>query len=156
MLATLRERFGAAVLLSTCNRTELYLNETFDAETLRDALRALSLEAAAIPSEAIYTFTDEAAARHLLRVAGGLDSLVLGEDQILGQVREALGVASAAGTTDRLLSRLFHLAISTGRRVRNETAIGQHARSVSTSAVAATARIAGDLHQRTVLVVGAG
>jgi glutamyl-tRNA reductase len=155
-LAALRERHGAAVLLSTCNRTELYLSEPLDPAALRAALRAVAPVAAETPDEAIYTLSDSAAARHLLRVASGLDSLLLGEDQILGQVREALGAAAAAGTTDRLLSRLFHLAISTGRRVRSETALGLHARSVSAAAVAMVREWLGDLRERTVVVYGAG
>lgn len=156
VLDVLRERYGAAVVLSTCNRTELYLSRALPPARLRAALRSLKPSGARVPDTAIYVLAEADAARHLLRVASGLDSLLLGEDQILGQVRRALGAAAAAGTTDRLLSRLFHLAIATGRRVRTETAIGRHARSVSAAAVHAVARRLGPLDGRTLLVVGAG
>lgn len=158
-LVGLVERYGAAVLLSTCNRTELYLSAPGAPEpeaAMRAALLAVAPAGADVPESAIYVYTGAAAARHLLGVASGLDSMLLGEDQILGQVREALGAASAAGATDRLLSRLFHLAIATGRRVRTETAVGRHARSVSAAAVDALRARLGDLGEKTVLVVGAG
>ncbi len=156
-LAALRERYGAAVLLSTCNRTELYLSAENDDVDGPAAARALSdLAGYAAPPEALFALRGREAARHLLRVAAGLDSMLLGEDQILGQVRGAFIAAVEAQTTDHLLSRLFHLAIATGRRVRGETALGRHARSVSAAAVQTLQSRLGNLATATVLVVGAG
>jgi glutamyl-tRNA reductase len=158
-LALLQERHGSAVLLSTCNRTELYLSRAApqeDPEALREALAALAPDAPRPHPDSVYIHTGREAARHLLRVAAGLDSMVLGEDQILGQVRAAFVAAAAAGTTDRLLSRLFHLAIASGRRVRNQTTLGRYAVSVSAAAVDAVRRQLADLQQATVLLIGAG
>jgi len=156
-LGMLRERYGAAVLLSTCNRTELYLSaerEEIDGATAARALSALAGIAA--PPEALFALRGREAARHLLRVAAGLDSMMLGEDQILGQVRGAFIAAVEARATDHLLSRLFHLAIATGRRVRSETALGRHSRSVSVAAVQTLQSHLGELASATVLVIGAG
>ncbi|MHB8574806.1 MAG: glutamyl-tRNA reductase, partial [Dehalococcoidia bacterium] len=157
-LADLRGRFGAAVILSTCNRTELYLSRpasAIDAESQRDALLSLARRPDVHP-DFIYSHGGREAARHLLRVASGLDSMVVGEDQVLGQVRTAFTMAADAGATDRLLSRLFHLAIATGRRVRSQTAIGRYARSVSIAAVETARLRLGGLESATVLVLGAG
>lgn len=156
-LAALRERHGAAVLLSTCNRTELYLSAEHDEIDASAAAQALSeLAGLAAPPEALFALRGRDAARHLLRVAAGLDSMMLGEDQVLGQVRGAFIAAVEAGATDHLLSRLFHLAIATGRRVRSETALGRHARSVSSATVQTLRSRLHDLAAATVLVVGAG
>ncbi len=156
-LAALRERHGAAVLLSTCNRTELYLSAESEEIDGAVAARALSdLAGCAAPPEALFALRGREAAHHLLRVAAGLDSMMLGEDQILGQVRGAFIAAVEAHATDHLLSRLFHLAIATGRRVRSETALGRHARSVSAAAVQTLQSHLGDLAAATVLVMGAG
>jgi glutamyl-tRNA reductase len=156
-LATLRERYGAAVLLSTCNRTELYLSaEHGEGDGAVAALALSELAGLAAPPEALFALRGREAAQHLLRVAAGLDSMMLGEDQILGQVRGAFIAAVEARTTDHLLSRLFHLAIATGRRVRSETALSRHARSVSTAAVQTLRSHLGDLATATVFVIGAG
>jgi glutamyl-tRNA reductase len=96
------------------------------------------------------------AARHLFRVASGIESMVLGESEILGQVRSAFAAANAAGTHNAVLSRLFHTAIRVGRRVRSETHINRHSVSVSSTAVALARRTLRDLSSRTVLVVSAG
>src|SRR5439155_21300778 len=96
------------------------------------------------------------AVRHLYRVASGIDSMVIGEAQILGQVREAMVAAQSADALDRTLSRLFTSAISVGRRARSQTSIGRHAVSVSSAGVAMARSVLGDLGSRTVLVVSAG
>ncbi len=156
-LEQLRQQHGAAVLLSTCNRTELYLSVPApepNGVALRKAFNALG--DASANSDSLYVYSGREAAEHLLRVASGLDSMVLGEDQILGQVRTAFMAASVAGATDRLLSRLFHLAIATGRRVRTETSIGRYAVSVSAVAVDAVRSRRPDLRNATVLVISAG
>jgi len=156
-LERLRERYGAAVLLSTCNRTEIYLSaDSAGGAAGSPALALVGLHPHMAPPEAIYELRGRAAARHLLRVAAGLDSLILGEDQILGQVRGAFTAAVEAHAADHVLSRLFHLAIATGRRVRTETTLSRHARSVSAAAVEAVRERLGDLAGRRLLVLGAG
>lgn len=148
---------GAAVLLSTCNRTEVYLtaHHPITAGSVVALLRELKgVDDAA--DELFYHLTDLEAARHLFRVAAGVDSMVVGESEILGQVRSAFAAANEAGTHNAVLSRLFHGAIRAGRRVRSETQIGRRAVSVSSTAVALARRTLGTLACRTVLVVGAG
>jgi glutamyl-tRNA reductase len=143
-------RDGAeAVCLSTCNRTEVYLAHA-------DADRAEELVAAAFSDEeaarALYRLHDEAAALHLFRVAGGLDSMVPGEGEILGQVRAAY----EAGAAGPVLDRLFRQALYAGRKVRAETAIGESPASVSAAAAALAGQVFGDLEGRRILLVGAG
>ncbi len=142
---------GEAVCLSTCNRTELYLAEESADEAERKAEAALlALEEELGP--ALYRLRDEAAALHLFRVAAGLDSMVPGEGEILGQVRAAHG----AGATGPILDRLFRDALHAGKKARTETAIGESPASVSSAAAALAEQVFGDLTGRAVLVVGAG
>ncbi len=142
---------GEAVCLSTCNRTELYLADASAEEAERKAEAALlALEAELGP--ALYRLRDEAAALHLFRVAAGLDSMVPGEGEILGQVRAAHG----AGATGPILDRLFRDALHAGKKARTETAIGESPASVSSAAAALAEQVFGDLRGRAVLVVGAG
>ncbi|MGB2712238.1 MAG: glutamyl-tRNA reductase [Conexibacter sp.] len=148
---------GAAVLLSTCNRTEVYVtaHHPITSGSVISLLRELK-DADDTPDEAFYHLTDLEAAQHLFRVAAGIDSMVVGESEILGQVRSAFAAAGEAGTQNAVLSRLFHGAIRSGRRVRSETHINRHAVSVSSSAVALARKTLGTLECRTVLVVSAG
>ncbi len=148
---------GAAILLSTCNRTEVYLasHHPIAAGSVTALLRELK-DAPDVPEEVFYYLAEQDAVRHLFRVAAGVESMVLGEAEILGQVRGAFSAATAAGTHNAVLSQLFHEAIRVGRRARNETAIGRNAVSVSSTAVALARKVLGDLSQRTVLVVSAG
>jgi glutamyl-tRNA reductase len=144
----LAEALGDAVCLSTCNRTELYLAGDGD----QRAAAALE-ELAGEPLDGVlYRLHDDAAALHLFRVAAGLDSLVPGEGEILGQVRAAY----EAVATGALLDRVFRQALSVGKRVRTETAIGESPASVSSAAAALAAQVFGDLNGRRVLVIGAG
>ena len=147
----LAEHAGEAVCLSTCNRTELYLahDEDVDAETIATEL-VLQRESAL--ATALYRLHDEAAALHLFRVAAGLDSLVPGEGEILGQVRAAF----EAGTTGPILDRLFRQALYAGRKARTQTAIGESPASVSAAAAALAQQVFGDLAGRRILLVGAG
>ena len=148
---TLAGDTGEAVCLSTCNRTELYLADGSPEEAERKAEAALlALESELGP--ALYRLHDEAAALHLCRVAAGLDSLVPGEGEILGQVREA----HRAGATGPVLDRLFRQALHAGRKVRAQTAIGESPASVSSAAAALAEQVFGDLRDRAILVVGAG
>jgi glutamyl-tRNA reductase len=142
---------GEAVCLSTCNRTELYLADESVEEAERKAEGALlALESELGP--ALYRLRDEAAALHLCRVAAGLDSLVPGEGEILGQVRSA----HRAGAAGPILDRLFRQALHAGRKARVQTAIGESPASVSSAAAALAEQVFGELRDRAVLVVGAG
>jgi glutamyl-tRNA reductase len=148
-----------AVVISTCNRAELYVVCEDPARTREDLLVFLS-EFHRISPELIrphlYSYVDQEAARHLFRVSSGLDSLVVGEPQILGQVKDAYGVASEAQTAGTLLNKLFHWAFGVGKRVRAETALAEGAVSVSYAAVSLAKKIFGDLAGRRVLVIGSG
>jgi glutamyl-tRNA reductase len=149
--SALAARLGEAVCLSTCNRTELYVaaDDLEDAE--RRAVEALTeLEPEVEP--ALYRLRDHAAALHLFRVAAGLDSLVPGEGEILGQVR----AAHDAGTPGLLLDRVFRQALHAGRKVRAQTAIAESPASVSAAAAALAEQVFGDLGGRTILLIGAG
>jgi glutamyl-tRNA reductase len=146
---------GEAVCLSTCNRTELYLASADAAAAEAGAARALversGLEEGTL-SPALYRLRDESAALHLFRVAAGLDSMVPGEGEILGQVRTAyeLGVAGP------FLDRLFRHALHVGKKARAQTAIGESPASVSSAAAALAEQVFGALAGRKVLLVGAG
>jgi glutamyl-tRNA reductase len=142
---------GEAVCLSTCNRTELYLADESGDEAERKAEAALlALETELGP--ALYRLRDEAAALHLFRVAAGLDSMVPGEGEILGQVR----TAHAAGAAGPVLDRLFRQALHAGKKVRAQTAINESPASVAAAAAALAEQVFGDLRGRTVVVIGAG
>jgi glutamyl-tRNA reductase len=148
-----------AVVLSTCNRAEVYVA----CEDLAAAKSALAVffssftavdRATVVPH--LYDVQNLDAARHLFRVAAGLDSLVVGEPQILGQVKEAYNAAGEARTVGAVLNRLFHSSFAVGKRVRTETGLGSGAVSVSYAAAALAKKIFGDLKGRSVLVIGAG
>jgi glutamyl-tRNA reductase len=140
-----------AACLSTCNRTELYVSAEDAAQAERDAVAALASLGPEV-EPALYRLQDRAAAHHLFRVAAGLDSLVPGEGEILGQVR----VAHELGTTGPLLDRVFRQALHAGRKVRTETAIGQSPASVSAAAAALAEQVFGSLDGRSILLLGAG
>jgi glutamyl-tRNA reductase len=142
---------GEAVCLSTCNRTELYLaDESADDAERRAEAALLALETELGP--ALYRLRDESAALHLFRVAAGLDSMVPGEGEILGQVRAAY----EAGKTGAILDRLFRDALHAARKARSETAIGESPASISSAAAALAEQVFGELRERKVLLVGAG
>jgi glutamyl-tRNA reductase len=145
-----------AVVLSTCNRTELYLATDDASHTLDDraiaALLALAGDDGAALAPLLYRLGDDSAALHLFRVAAGLDSLVPGEGEILGQVREAFEI----GATGPLLDRLFRQALHAGRRARVETAIGESPASVPAAGAALAQQVFGDLDGRAIVLVGAG
>lgn len=147
------------VALSTCNRAELYAaSDQIDrarAELVKFLGEFHGLDRSVLLPH-VYELTDLDAARHLFSVAAGLDSLVVGEPQILGQVKEAHMVASEVRVVGPVLNRLFHSSFAVGKRVRTETALGSGAVSVSFAAVALARKIFGDLNGRSVLVIGAG
>jgi glutamyl-tRNA reductase len=154
-----REYLAEVALLSTCNRTEVYALCTKFHPGVADASDFLAEQAgmgAADLAEHIYSYYDEAAVAHLFGVAAGVDSVILGEGQILGQVRDALRIAEEEGTAQQGLARIFRHAIEVGKRSRAETGIGRGAVSLSSAAVALAAERLGSLVERRVLVLGAG
>ncbi len=154
-LLSLGQRLSGAAIVSTCNRTELYtMAPAGQGEALIGVLN--SLKGAAVEGRHFYVLQQTQAVEHLYRVASGIDSMVLGESQILGQVRDAMSAATEAGTLNGALSHVFHSAMSAGKRARSETNIGKHAVSVSSAAVALARQSLGELENKTVLVISAG
>jgi glutamyl-tRNA reductase len=148
-----------AVAVSTCNRTELYLVVGDPVEGESIALSALARRAGIRPTElldSIYSLRNCDAARHLYRVTSGLESMVVGESEVQGQVKRAYDLALSARTTGRMTNQLFRAALATGKRVRTETAISAGRASVASVAVDAARAALGDLQNRHVLIVGAG
>jgi glutamyl-tRNA reductase len=147
------------VILSTCNRLEVY-TLVRDPEVAQQAIVDFLSRACAISPELfsrhLYICHDQDAVQHLFRVAAGLDSLVLGEPQILGQITEAYEAALSQGAAGTVLSALFRAAIHAGKRVRTETAIGVNPASISSVAAALAGNLLGDLSERQVLLIGAG
>ena len=143
-----------AVLLSTCNRTELYAVAR-DEDTVRECLLCLAGCAEEAGQHFLF-YVGEACMRHLLRVASSLESLVLGEGQILSQVKEAYALARECGSTGTQLNLLFHRALATGKRVRSETYIAYHSVSISYAAVELAKESMGGIEGHTALLIGAG
>jgi glutamyl-tRNA reductase len=159
LLARLTGSGAEAVALSTCNRCCLYLaGEDVDAARAAAVSQLAAISGAAEHELEPFLFTKggEEVARHLFRVAAGLDSLVPGEAQILGQVREAYERAERAGAVGPVLDHVFRQALHVGKRVRAETGIGENPASVSSAAAGLAARVFGDLRRSRVLLVGAG
>lgn len=158
-LVTLERHAGRGVILSTCNRTEVY-SVVRDAEHGSAAFDGFVTDELGVDPEYlrphVYTLEQDAAVGHLFRVASSLDSQIIGESEILGQVRDAFGTASRAGMAGGALAHLFHSAIRTGKRARTETAIGRNALSVSRACVELARRSLGDLGSKRGLVVGVG
>lgn len=146
-----------AALINTCNRTELVANIDADREpALVDWLHAHQSLTAGSLDEFLYRHGNDAAVRHLFRVASGLDSMVLGEPQILGQLKDAWRLAHESGSLGTQLERLFQQSFSVAKRVRTETAVGRHPVSVAYCAVKLAQDAFTDLTQATVLLIGAG
>jgi glutamyl-tRNA reductase len=158
-LRGLREQAGAreVAILSTCNRAEVYaVGEDDAAPRLERFLSEFHHVAQPSLGRHLYRKGNADSARHLFRVASGVDSLVLGESQILGQVKTALEAARSNGALGGVLDELFRRAISCGKRARAETDIGRGALSVGSAAVELARQIFGPLQGRTVLILGAG
>ena len=146
-----------AAILSTCNRTDLYLGLQAGGDTaVKDWFRGYHGLSASELERHLYTYQADDAVRHVMRVAGGLDSMVLGEPQILGQLKSAYGAARSSGTVGTLLGKLFQQAFFVAKRVRTDTAIGSSPVSVAFAAVALARQILGDLSAHTALLIGAG
>jgi len=148
-----------AAAISTCNRTELYLIVSDPVEAESTALNVLTRQAETRPTELLghlYSLRATDAARHLMRVTAGLDSMILGEAEIQGQVKRAYELALVEGGTGPILNRLFRAALTAGGRAREETGISQKGLSIPSVAVELAQRSLGDLSERRVLMVGAG
>jgi len=152
--------FHESLVLSTCNRSEVYgvppETSRESAAVLSDYLSRFHAVQPEQLSSSLYQQYDRHAVRHLFRVASGLDSMVLGEAEILGQVREAYRLAHESGATGPVLNRMFQGALEVGKRVRHETELGMRPMSVASAGVKLAERIFGKLGQRTALVLGAG
>ncbi|CAA9223535.1 MAG: Glutamyl-tRNA reductase [uncultured Acidimicrobiales bacterium] len=154
-----RDAISEAVVLSTCNRTEVYVTADRFHPAVGDVRHVLSGLADLAPedfSDHLYTFHDAAAVAHLFSVVSGLDSAVLGESEILGQVRNAWEQAVVEGAAGSGMNMLFRHALEVGKRVRTETSIGRHTASVSQAAVELAEARLGTLAGKRVLVLGAG
>ena len=154
-----RENLLEVAVLSTCNRTEIYAYCSRFHPAVGDVVEFLAEYSGAHPddfNDHLYTYYDDAAVSHLFTVAAGLDSMIVGEGEILGQVRDAWSAAEAEKVSNTLLGQVFRHAIESGKRVRTETEIGRHPVSISSAAVAVAAEHLGGLEGCRVLVVGAG
>lgn len=148
-----------ALVLSTCNRTEIYgVIDDFSALNgqIPHFISEVKLAGNAIPATLFYQRKQREAIHHLFRVASGLDSMVVGEAQILGQVKQAYQCAAEAGTTELKLNKLFHHAFRVGKRVRTETKIGEGAVSIASVSVDLAKKIFGNLAGKKLLLIGAG
>jgi glutamyl-tRNA reductase len=165
-LQALRQQLQRAVpeaaLVSTCNRTELYVASATPAgaeELVRPAVEWLATQGGIAPNQLqshSYVMEDRAAARHAFRVASGLDSMVLGEPQILGQMKQAVRLADEAGTLGTTLHQLFQRSFSVAKEVRSSTEIGAHSVSMAAASVRLASQLFEDLAQIKVLFIGAG
>jgi glutamyl-tRNA reductase len=153
------EPISEAAALSTCNRTELYLVAIDSVEAEASGLGVLAREAGIRPTEllgSLYSLRGAEAARHLYRVTAGLDSMIVGEAEIQGQVKRAYELALVEGATGPILNRMFRGALAAGKRARTETAVGEKGVSIPSVAVELAQRTLGDLSARQVLLIGAG
>lgn len=144
-----------AAILSTCNRTELYCSTDNPQKPLDWLSQYHKLEKDAI-APYIYTLPDDEAVKHAFRVASGLDSMVLGEPQILGQFKQSVKIAQEAGTLGTLLHKLFQRTFEVAKEVRTNTDIGANSISMAAAAVKLAQRIFGDISEQRVLFIGAG
>jgi len=156
-LRALRQEVGVAevVILSTCNRTELYWAGSASGAELSQWLERHHGNNLDLTSS-LYVHQESRAVEHAFSVASGLDSLVLGEAQILGQLKDAYRVAQEAGSTGPSLNKLFQAAFSAAKRVRSETRIGENAVSLASATVSLARRVYSDLSAHTALMIGAG
>jgi glutamyl-tRNA reductase len=148
-----------AVILSTCNRTEIYTASSQDPTVSEYLTKLLSQWSGLKPADLkqeLYSLSGEQAVRHLMDVASGLDSLVVGEEQIQGQVKDAIRVAAQTGTIGRLLSELFHYAHQAATRIREQSGLGVEGASVSSAAISLLQEVARDRPIKSILLIGAG
>lgn len=146
------------VIVSTCHRSEIYGVDSSEGEgdeLTRFVSEWRGLDPGQLATAGFRRFGDDAA-RHLFRVASGLDSMALGESEVLGQVRQALRIAREVGSTSTLLHRLFESAVAAGKRVRSETGIAMHPLSIPSIGFELATKVFGELSSRTILLLGAG
>jgi glutamyl-tRNA reductase len=153
------DHINEAVIISTCNRTEVYFCAE-DPDAAINEVRAVLFDHSGIKGDRLdnytYILSDEEAYRHLFLVASGLDSMVIGEPQILGQVKDAYRLATIYSSTGYFLDKTFHKTFNVAKRIRTETKIGYNPVSISSMAVELSKKIFGDLDQKKILVIGAG
>ncbi|MBI3194649.1 MAG: glutamyl-tRNA reductase [Ignavibacteriae bacterium] len=157
--STKGQKFNEVVLVSTCNRTELYFvpkNEYPNGTPLWQTLATAKNISGIVKPENFYHLSSYNAVKHLLRVASGIDSMILGDIQILGQIKDSFLLAREISSTGVILTRLFNKSLHVGKRVRTETALGEGAVSVSYAATELASKIFDDLSKRTALLIGAG
>ena len=161
-LAQLKNRFNGTefVLLSTCNRVELYCACDLNNPTVEEDIIRFLADFHHVPmyefQEFLYIHNEEDAVRHLLNVASSFDSLVIGEAQIIGQVKDSYKLACSAGSTGKILNRLFHCAFSTGKKVYTATSISQGRVSIAGVAVELAKQLFADISSAKLVVIGAG
>lgn len=149
--------FAESVLISTCNRTELYLVAIEPEESLEELFQSIRRYAGPeFRDSYFYTYQGRDCMTHLLKVASSLDSMIVGEGQILSQVKDAYHLARTAGTTSTIFNTLFNQAIATGKKVRTQTHIAYRSVSVSSAAVDLAMKVLNDLSSADILVIGAG
>jgi len=155
----LQKGIPESVIISTCNRTEIYFSGD-DREEMMRKVRLVLCEALGTPDEwftrYMYALSDDEALRHLFLVASGLDSMVIGEPEILGQVKDAYRLAASAQSTGFFLNKTFHKTFNVAKRIRTETRIGYNPLSISSMAVELAKHIFGSLKEKKILVIGAG
>ena len=152
-------RLREIAILSTCNRVEIYARGEGDAPDPQAVVEVLALARGAQPEDFapyLYDYSGEEAVRHLCRVACGIDSMVIGETDILGQVREAFLTSAASGVTGKFFTNLFQMVFATAKTVHTQTAISKNKVSVGSVAVDLAERLFDDLSEKSVLIIGAG
>jgi glutamyl-tRNA reductase len=161
-LEELARHAGGGIILSTCNRTEIFATAAdpeLSISQLKEFLSTLALRASGEAFDLprfTYTLTGDDVIRHLFRVTAGLDSIAIGEAQVAGQVSRALQAAGESGAVEPQLSRLFHAALRNSRAIRKDTGLGRDSISISSIGLQLVQKVVGDLADKTVLVVGAG
>ncbi len=157
LMARIMRRLDECVIVSTCNRTEIYgVGTGRPFQSCLDELVEFKRAEGIVKADEMFAFTGEKAVRHLFRVAASVDSKIIGDSQILGQLRDAYAVAKECSAAGGLLNPLFQSAFKLGKRVRSDTDIHQGAVSIAGAAVALAQRMCGRLTEKTALVIGAG
>jgi len=156
---TARPGIQEALILSTCNRVEI-VSRVDETSSAFGVLESFLAEVSGLPqtelADSLYRYAGNLAVQHVFRVTSSLDSMILGEPQILGQVKSAYGLAVEAGASGTVLNNLFQAAFRVAKRVRSETSIGEYSVSVSSAAVELARKILGNLGSKVILIVGAG
>jgi glutamyl-tRNA reductase len=159
LLNVMKELLSEFLVLSTCNRTELYgvpNDNTIDIEIIKDKLIEFKNAGGLVKREHFYTLHAAGAAEHLFHVASSIDSMVVGDSQIMHQFKEAYSQAQELGSIGKILNKVCQTALHTGKRTKTETALFEGAVSISYAAVELATKIFGDLKEKSILILGAG